>query len=71
MITTLLSKNNYQYLLKLRDFEHEIKQRETPITKKKAFVFICKFEGKCNKEFERSWNLLDHCRMHKGIKPYQ
>mmetsp|Transcript_9501 Transcript_9501/g.10734 ORF Transcript_9501/g.10734 Transcript_9501/m.10734 type:complete len:175 (+) Transcript_9501:322-846(+) len=70
-INTLLSRNNIEYLERLKEFSYEISQRETPITKKRAYIFVCKHKGSCNKEFERSWNLLDHCRMHKGIKPYQ
>jgi len=32
-------------------------------------VYICKY-GNCGKEFTRSWSILDHVRMHEGIKPY-
>mmetsp|Transcript_11364 Transcript_11364/g.10031 ORF Transcript_11364/g.10031 Transcript_11364/m.10031 type:complete len:82 (+) Transcript_11364:353-598(+) len=55
----------------LQEFDYEVVTRSTPITSKPAFVFICKHEGICNKEFERSWNLLDHLRMHNGIKPFK
>ena len=27
--------------------------------------------GDCNKEFTKTWNLLDHVRMHEGIKPFK
>ena len=26
--------------------------------------------NECNKEFTKTWNLLDHVRMHEGIKPF-
>mmetsp|Transcript_12174 Transcript_12174/g.12186 ORF Transcript_12174/g.12186 Transcript_12174/m.12186 type:complete len:115 (-) Transcript_12174:210-554(-) len=32
-------------------------------------VYICKHHN-CNKEFSRTWSILDHCRMHEGVKPY-
>ena len=31
--------------------------------------YVCKYEG-CNKDFNKTWNLLDHVRMHEGIKPF-
>ena len=33
-------------------------------------VFIWKYDN-CNKEFTRSWSILDHVRMHEGIRPYE
>jgi len=33
-------------------------------------VYACKYEG-CDKEFARTWNALDHVRMHEGVKPFQ
>lgn len=32
--------------------------------------FIWNYKG-CNKEFSRTWSILDHVRMHEGIRPYQ
>ena len=31
--------------------------------------YICRYED-CDKEFTKTWNLLDHVRMHEGIKPF-
>ena len=31
--------------------------------------YICKYEG-CNKEFTRTWSIIDHVRMHEGVRPY-
>ena len=31
--------------------------------------YICRYD-ECNKEFTKIWNLLDHVRMHEGIKPF-
>jgi len=50
----------YEYTTELRNCSEEDK----PIT-----VYICKHNN-WNKEFTRTWNILDHARMHKGIKPY-
>ena len=33
-------------------------------------TYVCDYEN-CGKEFAKTWNLLDHVRMHEGIKPYQ
>lgn len=32
-------------------------------------TYVWDYEG-CGKEFNKTWNLLDHVRMHEGIKPY-
>lgn len=32
--------------------------------------YFCEYEG-CGKEFNKTWNLLDHVRMHVGIRPYE
>ena len=33
-------------------------------------VYQCGYDG-CNKQFNKTWNLVDHLRMHEGIKPYR
>lgn len=52
----------------LKDFRYETRV-ETNEFGKHFTVYICK-EGDCNKEFFRTNNLLDHVRMHAGIRPY-
>mmetsp|Transcript_18167 Transcript_18167/g.16071 ORF Transcript_18167/g.16071 Transcript_18167/m.16071 type:complete len:203 (+) Transcript_18167:38-646(+) len=32
-------------------------------------VYTCQY-NKCYKEFTRTWSILDHVRMHEGIRPY-
>lgn len=54
----------------LSNYDYQVEQRrgndaDNPIT-----VYICKYKN-CNKEFNRTWNMLDHARMHWGIKPYK
>ncbi|CAI2361777.1 unnamed protein product [Moneuplotes crassus] len=58
----------YEKLLK--PFKHQKRVVTTPVTHKETTVYICKYEG-CDKEYTKIWNLLDHVRMHEGIKPYQ
>ncbi|CAI2375739.1 unnamed protein product [Moneuplotes crassus] len=33
-------------------------------------AYICKYDN-CNKEFTRTWSIIDHVRMHEGYKPYK
>ena len=47
----------------------KIVQRESFSDKEKIY-YVCKYEN-CNKRFTKTWNLLDHVRMHEGIRPYK
>ncbi|CAI2370989.1 unnamed protein product [Moneuplotes crassus] len=71
LVNYLLKKSNLGFMQELQNFRYELIQKRTPLNKKKYFQFVCKFEGNCNAKFTRSWNFLDHCRMHYGIRPYQ
>ena len=53
----------------LRKFEYETVLRNVDGEDKPQTIYICKFDN-CNKEFTRTWNILDHARMHKGVKPF-
>lgn len=44
--------------------------KRDPTNNKFKVYYICKYNG-CDKEFTKTWNLLDHVRMHEGIKPYK
>lgn len=37
---------------------------------KKHKMYCCRF-GDCDRSFTIVWNLLDHVRMHKGVKPHE
>lgn len=37
---------------------------------KEKVIYVCKYEN-CDKRFTKTWNLLDHVRMHEGIRPFQ
>ncbi|CAI2387615.1 unnamed protein product [Moneuplotes crassus] len=67
----VFKKNNVKFMNELQPFRYEIVEKRTEVTKKKAFEFICKFNGNCDMRFDRAWNLLDHCRMHYGIRPFE
>lgn len=64
-----LSKSDINLEL-LKEYEHATETRFSEEEDKEIVVYICKYKN-CNKEFTRTWNILDHARMHKGIKPYQ
>lgn len=54
----------------LKDYEYTTEEKVPAGEDKPVTVYICKYKN-CNKEFTRTWNILDHARMHKGVKPYQ
>ncbi|CAI2359182.1 unnamed protein product [Moneuplotes crassus] len=71
LVNYLLKKNNIEFMKELKNFKYEIVEKHTETNKKKYFEFVCKFNGTCNTTYRRSWNFLDHCRSHYGIRPYQ
>ncbi|CAI2378592.1 unnamed protein product [Moneuplotes crassus] len=70
LVDKVMTINNLEYLHNLRSFNYGLKLKNSPSTGRPIYFYVCKFKGGCHKEFERSWNLLDHYRMHEGIKPY-
>ena len=67
----ILTPNNIQYIEALKEFEYEIKSTVDQSSSKVSFTYICKHKSQWGKEFQRCWNLLDHCRTHKGIRPHK
>ena len=61
-------KNEY-YLSQLDLSEYKFDVKNVPGFKKPVIVYTCMMK-ECGKEFLRTWNLLDHVRMHQDIKPY-
>ena len=59
------SRENMQVL---RNYKCTVEQRKN-IRGGITTVYTCKYDG-CNKEFTRTWSILDHVRMHEGIRPY-
>lgn len=64
-----LSKNEINLEL-LKEFAYETIDVKNPEDGTLSTIYRCKAEG-CDKEFGRTWNMLDHARTHKGVKPFQ
>ena len=67
-ILRLCKDDMYYHLLKPYKYTRHSEFNEKE--QKEVFTYQCKYEN-CNKMFAKAWNLLDHVRMHEGIKPYQ
>ena len=57
------------YLELLKHFEYKSVEATDPDSGKACTAYMCLFGG-CGKQFSRAWNLLNHARMHEGVKPY-
>lgn len=53
----------------LEPFSHRKMKHYDYDSHRHIISYICTHDG-CGKEFSKTWNLLDHARMHEGIKPY-
>ena len=69
IIQNRTSETNLKNMQILKDFPYNYEYRRNPSNEKLVIVYICKYENWA-KEFLRTWNLLDHVRMHQGIKPF-
>ena len=65
-----ITKRNAKYLAELEGYSYDIQERIDAQTGKLTPIYICKYDNSCNQEFQRSWNLLDHVRMHYNIRPF-
>ena len=63
-----ISKSDYNLEL-LQNFEYSTEVRTDDADGKEVAIYICKYNN-CNKEFTRTWNILDHARVHMGVKPF-
>ncbi|CAI2360132.1 unnamed protein product [Moneuplotes crassus] len=70
LVKRVLTPNNMRFLELLKNYEYEIAEEKSPLTGKPLPKYVCKYKGSCNKKFERTWKLLDHCRTHSGVRPY-
>lgn len=64
-----LSKNEYN-LEMLKEFPYETRDIKNLQDGTISTIYKCGHPG-CDKEFGRTWNMLDHARTHKGVKPFQ
>ena len=53
----------------LRPFRHDKIKLWDSTQRRYRVSYVCRYEG-CGKDFTKTWNLLDHVRMHEGIKPF-
>ena len=58
----------YDEMLKTYNYEKVIEMDE--ITHKQKISYVWKY-GEWNKSYTKIWNLLDHVRMHEGIRPFK
>ena len=63
------SETNLKNLDQLKHYNYSQEFRRNPKNGKMIIVYTWGYP-ECGKEFLRTWNLLDHVRMHCGIKPY-
>ena len=59
------SKINAKFL---KSYQCKIEERRNERGGVTTF-YVCKYEG-WDKEFTRTWSILDHVRMHEGVRPY-
>ena len=57
------------YLQLLSGFDYDVVEVLDTASGKLSIAYKCMHSG-CGKRFSRAWNLLNHARMHEGIKPY-
>lgn len=63
------SKINVRSLEEMKKFPYSSELRVNPKNDKTFVIYVCKHEG-CDKEFLRTWNLLDHARTHQNVRPH-
>ena len=63
------SLTNLANLEQLKNYPYSAEYQRNPRNGKMMIVYKCEYDG-CGKEFLRTWNLLDHIRMHFGERPF-
>ncbi|CAI2373156.1 unnamed protein product [Moneuplotes crassus] len=53
----------------LKDFEYTISYKPSKGPRRRKRIIKCGY-GDCGKKFTRTWNFIDHARMHLGVKPF-
>lgn len=64
-----LSKNEINLEL-LKEYPYEVVEGKSAEDGSLNTIYKCTYP-EWDKEFGRTWNMLDHARTHKGIKPYK
>jgi len=63
------SKNDHHEINLTEQYQCRYVTQTTSSSRKKRYI-ECLYNG-CLKKFSKSWNFIDHARMHIGIKPYK
>lgn len=63
-------RNEGYYLSQIPTSSYTIVKNYDKINEKSERLYRC-WVNDCNKILQKPWNLLDHVRMHFGIKPFQ
>jgi hypothetical protein len=53
----------------LESYKYVTLYKHNKRTNRTVRYFVCQYTG-CDKKFNKSWNFIDHMRMHNGEKPY-
>ncbi|CAI2361524.1 unnamed protein product [Moneuplotes crassus] len=69
IIQNQTSQTNVENLQALEGYPYSSAVHPNSKNGKMVMVYKCEF-NECHKTFMRTWNLLDHIRMHYGIRPY-
>ncbi|CAI2387754.1 unnamed protein product [Moneuplotes crassus] len=54
----------------LDKYKHSITYKKTRRTGRKNRIIHCEYQD-CRMQFSKTWNFIDHARMHLGQKPYK
>lgn len=57
------------YFEQLKGYKYDTVQSFDPLKHKSVTEYRCGYHG-CGKILQKPWNLLDHVRMHEGVKPF-
>ena len=66
----LSSSKDEMYSLLLKPYRYSKLQIPCRDSRKSRTVYSCGYEG-CGKQFNKGWSILDHVRMHEGVKPFK
>jgi len=57
-------------LERLKGYECSIEHVYNSSTKRMNKIITCNYDS-CGKQFTKTWNILDHFKVHTGEKPYE